>query len=152
MVMTEGDSAIADANLFLGAFQGTRENHAACLHLIEQAEQGHFRLFVSNQILREILVVSTRPRENNGLGESVTVALSNQKAILSICSLLPEDAAVAETLHDLVAKYDLKGKRIHDANIAATALRHGFTKILTANPKDFAKISEIEVVPIPSLT
>ncbi|MDQ8191696.1 type II toxin-antitoxin system VapC family toxin [Roseibacillus persicicus] len=149
--MTEGETAIADANLFLGAFQGTRANHDACLHLMEQAEEGHFRLLVSNQILREVLVVSTRPRENNGLGATVAEAIKNQNVILSICLLLPEDDAVAETLHDLVAKYDLKGKRIHDANIAATALRHGFTKILTANPKDFAKISEIEVVPIPSL-
>jgi predicted nucleic acid-binding protein len=39
-----------------------------------------------------------------------------------------------------------KGKRIHDANIAATMIRHGYPKILTANPRDFTKIEEIEVI------
>ena len=38
------------------------------------------------------------------------------------------------------------GKRIHDANVAATMTAHGIRVLVTQNPGDFTTFLEIEVV------
>ena len=40
-------------------------------------------------------------------------------------------------LRDLVRRYQVRGKRIHDANIVATMMTHGVSRLATYNVKDF---------------
>jgi predicted nucleic acid-binding protein len=38
---------------------------------------------------------------------------------------------------ELLRAHPVTGKRIHDANLVATAVAHGLPKIATLNPRDF---------------
>jgi len=40
----------------------------------------------------------------------------------------------------------VKGKQIHDTNIAATMLTNGIVRLLTFNPDDFKRFVEIELI------
>lgn len=55
-------------------------------------------------------------------------------------------------LRALVASYRCLGKQIHDANLVATALASGVTRLVTANPGDFSRFSpDVEIVDLSSL-
>jgi hypothetical protein len=43
-------------------------------------------------------------------------------------------------------KYDLKGKRIHDANIVASMLKFSIPLIFTFNTSDFQAFEEIQII------
>ena len=57
-----------DTNILLAACDEGRRKSAACKELLESGLSGEQSLFASGQVLREFLVVATRPVEVNGLG------------------------------------------------------------------------------------
>jgi predicted nucleic acid-binding protein len=88
-------------------------------------------------VLREYLVVATRPAAANGLGLSLTDALANVEQFEQVVELLPETLKTWDGLRSVLSRSPVTGVRLHDANIAACALAHGVDAILTANPADF---------------
>ena len=120
--MTAAEYCFIDTNVLLTASDKDRPNHTAAVHFLESGLRGEKRLFTNGQVFREYLVVATRPVENNGVGLSPNDALSNLHTFSASIQLLNESQAVAQKLHKLAADYQLKGKRIHDANIVATML------------------------------
>jgi hypothetical protein len=66
--------------------------------------------------------------------------------------LLLESEAAWTRLQALVATYSCLGKQIHDANVVATALVNGVTRLITANVEDFSRfVAEIEVTDLAAL-
>ena len=103
-------------------------------------------LCTSGQVLREYLVVATRPAELNGLGLGISKALENVNAIRARLRFLNENRAVLR-LRAPLDDVDCSGKQIHDANVVATALSHGVQRILTSNTQDFERFTAlVEVV------
>jgi predicted nucleic acid-binding protein len=106
-------------------------------------------LYISPQILREYLVVLTR-------GQVFTVQFSVEQAITTLeellltLNVLEETQRTAVMLRKLVSHYQVKGKRIHDANVVATMVTHNVTHLIAYNQADFATFQEIELLPIPS--
>lgn len=101
-------------------------------------------LCVSTQILREYLVVLTR----GDVFETrfgVEQAVSEVEALLPSVILLEETAESAARLRDLVRRYGVRGKEIHDANIVATMLQYGITRLATFNRADFERFSELSL-------
>jgi predicted nucleic acid-binding protein len=43
----------------------------------------------------------------------------------------------------VLAAYDVGGKQVHDANVVATMLTHGITRLLTFNTGDFSRFADI---------
>lgn len=134
-----------DTNVLLMATDASRSDHATALSFLEAGLDGRQRLFASGQILREYLVVATRPTEVNGLGLNPSEALENIQAFQHCVQRLDENADVAMQLFTLIQTYQLKGKRIHDANVVATMRAHGLVRIRTSNPTDFAPFKDIRV-------
>lgn len=63
-------------------------------------------------------------------------------------SLLDEDeASIAEPL-ELVRRYQVRGKQVHDCNIVAVMLTHRVTRLATRNPQNFARYPEVQVEPV----
>ena len=58
---TAGEILFADTNVFLSATDRSREHHAEARELLQAAGAGKAVLAVSGQIIREYLVVATRP-------------------------------------------------------------------------------------------
>lgn len=143
--MTADDPRFVDTNVLLAATDKSRDGHAAALSFLEAGLGGEHRLFASGQVFREYLVASTRPVASNGLGLSSAEALENIREFQGFVQRLDENQEVAEQLLGLVGRYQLEGKRIHDANIVATMKAHGLSRLRTNNPDDFASFEGIEV-------
>jgi hypothetical protein len=63
--------------------------------------------------------------------------------------LLEETSAVVDILYMICTDYPAMLSHVHDANIAATMLAHGVTRLLTHNTKHFELLAPlIEVVPL----
>ena len=60
---TAGELLLDDTNVFLSATDRSRKHHAEARELLQAAGAGKAILAVSGQIIREYLVVATRPVE-----------------------------------------------------------------------------------------
>jgi len=149
--MTDDKAVLVDTNVLLSATVPARPLHRAALVVLnEWPNQGRI-LVTSPQVLREYLVVATRPAEVNGLGLTAEDALANTSAFRSRMKLLLETESGWERLRSLVATYGCLGKQVHDANLVATALTSGVVKLVTANPADFNRFApELEVIDLAS--
>lgn len=141
------DSPIfVDTNILLCATDKDRGYHTTVVDFLEGGMSGRFSLITSNQVFREYLVVATRPREVNGFGLSPKDSLANVSHFQSICQTVDETSLSLEKLKILVQKHHLSGKRIHDANIAATMLANGLSHLMTLNPSDFEAFKFIRIL------
>ncbi|MCK5804912.1 MAG: PIN domain-containing protein [Lentisphaeria bacterium] len=151
MAMKVGEILFVDTNILLTATDRSRERHQAAQRILGASARNCFHLAMSGQIIREYLVVATRPLEVNGLGLSAGDALRNVEEFQRRLVIYDETEAVSRRLCTLVRDAALRGKRIHDANVAATMLIHGISKLVTENPGDFANFAGIEIVNIDDL-
>jgi len=75
--------------------------------------------------------------------------LDRARTIESQCRVAEDGPDVAQQLHTLLAVGDTRGKQIHDANIVATMLSHGVTRLVTENTTDFKRFADlITVLPL----
>jgi len=147
MATMDDKIVLLDTNVLLSATDPLRSLHRAALAVINDWPNQGFVLAVSSQILREYLVVATRPTDVNGLGLNPEDALTNVAAFCGRMRLLEDGEPVWDRLRALVAAYGCKGKQIHDANVVACALTSGVTKLVTANAGDFNRFAaEIELI------
>ena len=149
---TVGEILFVDTNVFLTATDRTRSQHVIARSLLTEAGTGEFQLALSGQVLREYLVVATRPVEANGLGLSTRDALRNVEIFASPpFAFCDEPESVSHHLVQLTRRYELAGRRIHDANIVATMTAHGIARLITQNVRDFEQMAEIEVCDLQGL-
>lgn len=135
--MTDAEPSFVDTNILLAATDTDRSGHANSQKLLGRGLNGELRLFACGQILREYLVVATRPVENNGLGLTPEKALDNIQSFRRCIRLLDENDATTRRLEALIAASRLKAKRIHDANIVSIMIENGLHELFTLNPDDF---------------
>lgn len=145
--MMDDKSVLVDTNVLLSATAPLRPLHHAALAVLNDWPNQGIVLVVSSQILREYLVVATRPVEANGLGLATEDALFNVMALSGRMRLLLESEPTWDRLRTLIATYGSKGKQIHDANLVASALTSGVAKLVTANVVDFSRFAaELEII------
>lgn len=145
--MTDDRVVLVDTNVLLAATAPRRPLHDAALAVLNDWPNRGILLAASSQVLREYLAVATRPVEANGLGLDTDDALANVAALRNRMRLLVESEPVWDRLRALLAAYGCKGKQVHDANLVATAISAGVTRLVTANVGDFARFgAELEVI------
>ncbi|GMR24528.1 MAG: type II toxin-antitoxin system VapC family toxin [Acidobacteriota bacterium] len=138
---------LIDTNVLLAATEPSRAEHVAATRVLNDWPQCGVRLCTSGQILREYLVVATRPAEVNGLALDRVHACENVAAMLARMRFLEETHTVFARLQTLLAGIDCCGKQVHDANVVATALTHDVESIVTANVDHFLRFdSFVEVL------
>ncbi len=139
--MTTPVERFVDTNVLLTATAPARAGHRSALSLLESgfAERS---LFLSGQVLREYIVVATRPAAGNGLGLATDRAMGNARQFLARANFLPEDGSVRDALFRLLEVVPCAGKQVHDANIVATMVAHRVGVLVTLNPRDFERFSE----------
>jgi predicted nucleic acid-binding protein len=152
MAMMDDKAILVDTNVLLSATAPYRPLHRAALTVLNDWPNQGIVLAVSGQVLREYLVVATRPVEVNGLGLGTGDALANVRAFRGRMRLLVDGEPAWDRLWTLIATYDCKGKQIHDANVVASALTSGVAKLVTANAGDFRRFApELEVIDLAAL-
>ena len=111
----------------------------------ELAKEKH-TLYIAPQVLYEFWSTVTRPEYANGFGWEAFLAYKRVFEIINTFALLPESPSVFKRWLSLVQKYEVKGKRTHDARLVAVMLENGVDKLLTFNTGDFEAFTEIKVI------
>lgn len=140
--MTSADPSalvVVDTNVLLAATDRSRAAHRAATDFLNHDER---QQAVTPQIVREYLVVATRPVDVNGLGLTTADAVSNVRQFLNDMELLLENLNTTTALIDLIGAYPASGKQIHDANILAVAITHRARVIVTDNPRHFSRFND----------
>ncbi len=146
MVPKVGELVFLDTNILLTATDESRPGHEVAHRLIAESASRGLHLALSGQILREYLVVATRSVDVNGLGLETCDAVANVKAFLNYVGIYEETVETANGLHLLATTHQLRGKRLHDANVVATMTAHGIRWLVTDNVKDFMCFNDVDVV------
>ena len=144
MEIKAGEIVFIDTNILLTATNEARQHCQIARDLIIAHHRRGLHLGISGQIIREYMVVATRPSQANGLGLSPNDTIQNVDEFRKRLLFFPETEEVSNELRVLINKYRLSGTRIHDANVAATMLAHGVTKLITENTGDFSAFSMIQ--------
>lgn len=108
---------------------------------------GKSELWISRQVLREYAVVMTRPGIVEKPLSSKEVASDIEKWE-SIFQIADETEEVTGILVELIKAHDIKGKKIHDANIVAAMMANSIQTLLTLNVDDFKKFKKIQLIAI----
>ena len=132
------DPTIVDTCVLVTATAPARRAHESTLRWLT----GTRGLLIPVQVMREYLVVATRPERVNGLGRTLAQARGNLAVFLSWADPLPEDRAVLPAFTDLIDRHHVVGKRLHDVWLAATAITYGIRRLATFNPGDFASVAD----------
>ncbi len=98
------------------------------------------QLWIAAQNVAEFLNVATRPVANNGLAMAPVRAVELfEREIESICSVLEDTDATHLQFKQLVTKYSIVGKQVHDARLVAMMLNWRIESILTLNDRHFRR-------------
>lgn len=104
-------------------------------------------LFTTVQNAAEYWNVSTRPATaRGGFGRSLDQTDVQLVRIERAFTMLSEDPETYAVWHDLVRRYGVSGVQVHDARIVSVMMVMGISHVLTLNPTDFARYSEVTAV------
>ncbi len=121
-------------------------HHTVARQLLDRALQGAEPLRISRQVIREYLSVVTRP-QTWPIAITLENALNDAHRLASSFEVLEDGPSVTDRLIMLCREVPAGGRQIHDANVVATMLAHGETRLLTFNDSDFRRYGDrIELV------
>jgi predicted nucleic acid-binding protein len=146
MMTTDVDACVIDTNVLVYSTVLDNPWHNQARRWLARLQSKGVHLCVTTQILREYLVVLTR---GNVFEKSFSVdqVLAQIRMLLPSLTVLDEPLEVVDLLHDLVRRYQIRGKSIHDANVVAVMLAHGIHRLASYNSSDFERFEEIALEP-----
>lgn len=136
MAMTDAKLFI-DTNVLVYASIVESPFHQAARQALVAAQSRYGSLWVSSQVIREFLVVLTRPQTFPDVSRDVVL-----RQVADFCQrfqVADDSAVVRQYLLILIDNLQISGKQIHDANIVATMQAYGIGTLLTHNIKDFQR-------------
>lgn len=140
-----------DTNVLLEATDEGRRFYAQATGMLRDFAKRRWSLHCTAQVLREYLVVATRPESANGLGLSLPDAVANIRQFRRKVALVLESAVCMDTLLTWAERHGTIGRKLHDLQILVAAYHGGMDALLTANTKDFPVIEEIAILPLDGL-
>jgi predicted nucleic acid-binding protein len=136
-------SYLPDSNVVLRFVQPADPLYQTASQAIDKLQKNGEQIILVPQILVEFWVVATRPINVNGLGMTTDEAEKELDNLQKLFTILPENEQIFDKWKSLVAKYKVSGKPAHDARIVAAMTVHKIETILTLNPGDFKRYTEI---------
>ncbi|MBO1065855.1 MULTISPECIES: PIN domain-containing protein [Nostocales] len=137
---------LVDTNILLRLVQKNSPMHLDTQRaILTLKKQGNFLCIIPQNII-EFWAVATRPLDKNGLGLSITQAEEESEKLKKIFILELDTPQIFTEWESLVIKYQVMGKQVHDARLAAAMVAHNITHLLTFNVEDFKRFSDIVVV------
>ncbi|MBO1049112.1 MAG: PIN domain-containing protein [Dolichospermum sp. DEX182a] len=137
---------LVDTNILLRLVQKNSPMHLDTQRaILKLKKQGEFLCIIPQNII-EFWAVATRPLDKNGLGLSITQAEEESEKLKKIFILELDTPQIFIEWESFVIKYQVMGKQVHDARLAAAMVAHNITHLLTFNIDDFKRFSDIVVV------
>ena len=140
--MMEGKLCMVDTNVLVYITVESNPWYQKARQCLNKLFTEGYELCITSQIIREYLVSLTRGsifEQRFTLDET----LRELNALLSVFTLLEETKETFSYLYDLIQKYQIQGKTIHDANIVAVMITYGIKRLVTYNTDDFKRFNEI---------
>ncbi|MGG6266849.1 type II toxin-antitoxin system VapC family toxin [Leptolyngbya sp. AN03gr2] len=138
---------LVDTNVWLRLAQPTSQLHPNALRAINTLHrQPNLTLCIVPQTLIEFWVVATRPLQVNGLGLTASEAVIETRKIKRLANFYENTPECFIRWEELVDQYQVLGKTAHDTHLVASMIVHQITDLLTLNPADFQRYSEIRVI------
>lgn len=141
MATMDDNALFVDTNVLVYANVLETPFHAQALKAINSAQQAGRSLWISRQVIREYLVVMTRPQVFENL--SRTTVLEQVEHFIAQFQVADDTLAVTAHLLALMNTYAIGGKQVLDANLVATMQAYGIPALLTHNTKDFERFGEV---------
>ena len=144
-------SYLADSNILARLTQKASQHHPIARNAIISLREQREKICIFPQNLIEFWTVATRPAINNGLGLTVAETQFEIRKFKRLFTFYDDEPHIFAEWENLVSKYQVLGKNVHDARLVAAMIQHQVTHLLTFNVKDFKRFSEITVVEPQSL-
>jgi len=135
---------ILDSNVWIYYFDKDTILHKIAKKIIHKYTSDNYVIYITSQIIREILVILTK--ENileNPLAPKQ--AIEKVESILKFAPVLFENNESNNRLKKIIKENDIKGLKIHDANIVAVALENNINNIVTNNSDDFKFCKDVKI-------
>jgi toxin-antitoxin system PIN domain toxin len=141
------EMAMLDTNVLIYAYYEDAPQHLAAFPLLDRAQEAGASLCLSPQVLAEFYAVITNPHR-------VSTPFSSAEALVEIekiralpgLTLLPVPLDVVDRWVALLREHPVTGRHIFDAQLVATMLGNGITRLYTFNRTDFERFPGIEIL------
>jgi predicted nucleic acid-binding protein len=137
---------LLDTNVVVRLLEPSAPEHNLVVDVIRRLLQNGHTLALAPQVLTELWVVATRPVDVNGFGWPPSKTAEAIVSLRGQFPLLTEGPGTFERWLSLATGAEIRGKRAHDARLAALLLSNGLTQILTLNTSDFEGLPGIAAV------
>ena len=133
---------LLDSGILLRLANVTDPLHTVVRQAVDVLIKQEVDCFFTSQNMAEFWNVATRPVANNGLElPAVTVVQMFEKSVETICDILSEQDTLHDVYKDLLTKYNVVGKQVHDARLVAMMLTWQIDNILTLNERNFQRFA-----------
>ncbi|AWP22140.1 PIN domain nuclease [Acidiferrobacter sp. SPIII_3] len=131
------ESYLLDTNVISRLIDRNDPQHMACKAAVETLIKKSARVCLAPQVLFEFWAVATRPAVNNGLGWTPQITNTHVQSLRKLFAVPSDTPRLLDEWQTLVTRFDVCGKRAHDARLAAFMRIHGIVYLLTLNGRDF---------------
>ncbi len=139
-------SYLSDTSVIIRLYDSANPICGIVRQCLDKLEQNGEKLFIVPQVLVEFWAVATRPTNANGLGMTTDEAEQELENLQKLFTVLPENEKIFDEWKTLVVKHKVSGKPAHDTRIVAAMIVHKIENVLTLNPNDFRRFTEIKSV------
>lgn len=137
------ERVLVDTNVLVYATDADSPWQSTAESALEEWRRQGTELYVTVQVLREYLAVTTRPAAGQITPPDYKAIGANLACFRAAFRVLEETRLISEKLEELARQFSVKGRQVHDANIVAAMCVHGLRDILTHNSSDFARFSPL---------
>lgn len=137
---------LVDASVLLRLCDANDGRYEECRRVLEPETATRHDLRLCAQAIIEYWVVATRPIAQNGYDLSPVEAGYDVAEFRTFLPNLPEPPDMSDRWLRLVTRHSVKGKPSHDARLAALMEAHDVRQLLTLNPRDFARYTELKCI------
>ncbi len=139
------DRIFLDTNILISAVLQESPRYFHARGVLRRLEEMDVEVWVSRQVLRELLAVLSRPQAfTNPLQLADVLAVAQEYEDQFVVA--EDQSLVTQQLYLLLDKVECGGKQIHDANIVATMLAYGVPQIVTYNLADFRRFEGLVLI------
>jgi predicted nucleic acid-binding protein len=137
---------LTDTNIWLRVADPGAAQHACTASAVARLLADGHEICLCPQNLIEFWAVATRPADANGLGWTPAETATEIAGLESRFTLLLDTPEIFNHWKTLVQTCAIRGKRTHDARLAAVYLAHRAQALLTLNPTDFGSFSALHLL------
>jgi len=138
---------LLDSGILLRLLNREADSHQIIRQAVRVLKEQRHECVTSLQNLCEFWNVCTRPQTaRGGLGLTFDETHRRLRTIERIAMILPDLPATLQRWKELVTQHQVRGVQVHDTRLVALMDVHEVRHLLTLNPSDFQRFSQIVAV------